>query len=149
MAKTLLDIKDKLLELSKKKNELHNYDRQMTLLKDFSDRIQGIKQLYIGMDELETEISKAYNTVIREESEKKQERVNAADRKAYVTDEKRNLSRRVETAKVMKKANELDGYKIRLNEYSDIVAGEQEKEDRLRKELTVKESGNDYLEYIY
>lgn len=149
MAKTLLDIKDKLLELSKKKNELHNYDRQMTLLKDFSDRIQGIKQLYIGMDELETEISKAYNTVIREESEKKRERVTAADRKAYVTDEKRNLSRRVETAKVMKKANELDGYKIRLKEYSDIIAGEQEKEDRLRKELIVKESGNDYLEYIY
>ena len=57
MAKTLLDIKDKLLELSGRKEEIHNYDRQMELLDNFSDRIKGIRQLYVGMDALENELA--------------------------------------------------------------------------------------------
>ena len=32
LAETLLNIKDKLLELSGKREEIHNYDRQMTII---------------------------------------------------------------------------------------------------------------------
>lgn len=148
MAKTLLDIKDKLLELSEKKEQLHNYDRQIEMLNSFSERVKGIRRIYIGMEDLELELSKAYNTLMREEQEKKQSRVSEADKKVQLLSEKNNLNRRVDTAKVMKKSKELDGYKNELKECRDVISEKQQDIKRITDELTAKECGNDYLDYI-
>lgn len=148
MAKTLLDIKDKLLELSKKKEELCNYDRQMDILNSFSERVKGIRQIYIGMEDLEKELSKAYNTLIKEEEERKRERASEADRKMYAINEKNELSRRVETAKVIKKSKELAGDKAELEKYGEMIERQKEELQRVNAELTEKECGNDYLDYI-
>ena len=53
MAKTLLDIKDKLIELSKRKGEIGRYDEQVVLLEQFSTKIRkfgetkGYKKTFI------------------------------------------------------------------------------------------------------
>lgn len=148
MARTLLDIKDKLLELSKKKEELHNYDRQIEIINSFSERIKGIRQIYIGMEDLELELSKAYNTLVREEEDRKRERVSEADRRLHAINEKNELSRKVETAKVMNKSKELEGCKEELKKYSEKIEERKEELKRLNKELTEKECGNDYLDYL-
>ncbi|MDE5781225.1 MAG: hypothetical protein K2I03_07070 [Lachnospiraceae bacterium] len=148
MARTLLDIKDKLLELSKKKEELQNYDHQMEILNSFSERVKGIRQIYIGMEDLELELSKAYNTIIREEEERKNERVSEADKRLAAINKKNELSRMVETAKVMKKSKELEEYKSELKKYDEMIDSQRKELDRLNDELIQRECGNDYLDYI-
>ncbi len=148
MAKTLLDIKDQLLALSKKKEQLNNYDRQIEMIENFSERAASIKQLFVGIDSLEYELSKAYNTVVLMEEDRKKAREKIADEKAFIVNERNNLSRRVDTAKVAKRQNELYELKENLKEFSEIIAGEKEEIRALEKELKEKECGNDYLEYI-
>lgn len=46
MAKTLLDIKDKLIELAKRRNEIAGYDSQMALIDDFAKGLDTIGGLY-------------------------------------------------------------------------------------------------------
>ena len=46
MAQTLLDIRDKLLELSRKKNEIINYDRQMEMIAGFMKWMGTLKNIY-------------------------------------------------------------------------------------------------------
>lgn len=147
MAKTLLDIKDKLLELSKKREELQNYDRQMEILNSFSERMKGIRQIYIGMEDLETELSKAYYTLLKEEECRKKERVEIADKKLSALNQKNELNRRVETAKVMKKTEELHQYKKKLSEYQSRIEEQKKELERICLELVEKECGNDYLDY--
>ncbi len=148
MAKTLLDIKDQLIALSKKKEQLHHYDRQIEMIENFSERVGSIRQLFVGMESLEYELSKAYNTVVLMEEDRKREREKLADEKAFIVNEKNSLSRRVETAKVAKRQNELNMLKEKLGSYAEIIAGEKEEILALEKELKEKECGNDFLEYI-
>lgn len=46
MAETLLEIRNQLLELSARKNDIHNYDRQMELLQEFVTKVSGMKEVY-------------------------------------------------------------------------------------------------------
>lgn len=46
MARTLLDIKDKLIELSRRREEMHNYDRQTELLSGFGAGLGELRALY-------------------------------------------------------------------------------------------------------
>lgn len=52
MAKTLLDIKDKLLELAKRREEIDNYDKQTTLLKDFVGKVSEFGDIYRRKEEV-------------------------------------------------------------------------------------------------
>lgn len=148
MAKTLLDIKDKLLELSGRKEEIHNYDRQMELLDNFSDRIKGIRQLYVGMDALENELATAYNTIVKAQDGNRQARIIKADKKLETLKLKNDLSRRVETAKVMDKAAGVKVLESELEELKDSINTRKEQIDTLSNELVMKECTNDFLDYI-
>lgn len=148
MAKTLLDIKDKLLELSGRKEEIHNYDRQMELLENFSDRIRNIRQLYVGMDALENELATAYNTIVKVQDNNRKSRIVKADKKLEILRLKNDLSRRVETAKVMEKSGEIKLLQSELDEVKHGVDVQREKIDELSKELIMKECTNDFLDYI-
>lgn len=44
MAKTLLDIKDKIMELSKRKEEMNTFDRQISLMMELSEKIVSFKE---------------------------------------------------------------------------------------------------------
>ena len=46
MANTLLDLKDQLVLLSRKKNEIHYYDRQTDLLSEFASRVGSLQGMY-------------------------------------------------------------------------------------------------------
>ena len=63
MAKTLLDIKDKIIELSKKKSEISKFDRQADVVKDFINRTNTLVNVYEEKDKVEEDIVKTYNTL--------------------------------------------------------------------------------------
>ena len=57
MAKTLLDIKDKLIELSKKNSQINDYDNQIEALTYFKDYIATYKELYSNKRDIENRLA--------------------------------------------------------------------------------------------
>ena len=56
MARTLLDIKDKLLELSKKNSQIGNYNSQVEEIEKFAQYAESFKVNFIKKQELEEKI---------------------------------------------------------------------------------------------
>ena len=62
MAKTLLDIKDKLVELSKKKSEIANYDKETELMHLLEGRVSSFLKLYEERDKVTQTLADIYVT---------------------------------------------------------------------------------------
>lgn len=148
LARTLLNIKDKLIELSKKKEEINHYDRQMEIIDSFIERTNSIRQLYAGMEDSFWRIKKLYNSIIRKEQGFGQEKDRLFLQRENIIHEKKNLSRKVETARIILDRRELkkweQEYEERKNRYDD-VSGEL---NAMLNELNLMEGTNDYLEYV-
>ena len=57
MAKTLLDIKDKLIELSKKNSQINDYDNQIEALTYLKDYIATYKEFYSNKSKIEDKLA--------------------------------------------------------------------------------------------
>ena len=62
IAKLLLDIKNKLVELTKKKKDIQNYDKQVNVLNSFIEKIETMKGMYQKKGAIEKEFIRTYNT---------------------------------------------------------------------------------------
>lgn len=148
LAQTLLNIKDKLIELSKKKEEINNFDRQILVIDGFSERISNLKQMYIGMEDTFEKIRKIYNTILKSLNNYELEKEKIIEQKEDTLLEKQSLSKKVETAKVILEKNKLKSA-LQEKEFFDKKFEELSVElDALYEKLNVFEGGNYYLEYI-
>ena len=73
MAKTLLDIKDKLIELSKKNSQINDYDNQIEALTYFKDYIATYKEFYSNKSNIEDKLANMLLSVINAEGRKEAE----------------------------------------------------------------------------
>lgn len=148
MSKTLLDMKDKLVELAKQKDAIKSFDRQEEVLSEFSSRVEFLGSVYKEQEELRTQLNRIYN---------------AAE---YY------LSGREKEAEELKRAQEqaeqeICGYEAELlcaalsgdrelaKEYkreTELLAAEAEqkknRKEALSELLLKKECANDYLAYL-
>ncbi|MBQ3545863.1 MAG: hypothetical protein IJA34_12915 [Lachnospiraceae bacterium] len=148
LAQTLLNIKDKLIELSKKKEEINNFDRQILVIDGFSERISNLKQMYIGMEDTFEKIRKIYNTILKSLNNYELEKEKIIEQKENTFLEKQSLSKKVETAKVILEKNKLKSA-LQEKEFFDKKFEELSVElDALYEKLNIFEGGNYYLEYI-
>ena len=148
LAQTLLNIKDKLIELSKKKEEINNFDRQILVIDGFVERISNLKQMYIGMEDTFEKIRKIYNTILKSLNNFDLEKEKIIEQKEDTLLEKQSLSKKVETAKVILEKNKLNSA---LQETEFFLKKFEELSldlDALYEKLNVFEGGNYYLEYI-
>ena len=148
LAETLLNIKDKLLELSKKKEEIHNYDRQISIVEGFMERLGSFKQLYSGMDSAVLKLRKLYNTLTAEEQRNKQEKETSADKRLTLLKDKNELAMKVETAKVLADMEELESLSRELEGMEAELKEYEEKLNNIQEQLKISECGNYYLEYM-
>ncbi len=149
MATTLLNIKDKLIELSKKKEDINSFDRQIEVIEGFASRVASIKQLYFGREDITGSILKCYynlkNLINRDEDAK----LSYAEREQALLEEKKLMESLIEGAKITGKEIEV----VRLLEEIENLISEQGLAaidlKEANEELTLKESINDYCDYIY
>lgn len=149
MAKTLLDIKDKLLELSAKKEDILSFDRQIEVIDGFASRVQSVKQLYFGREDITEDIRKCYGTLHHMMSKDEENREKLAAREASLLDSKNDIESLIEGAKISGSeslAAELGNEIEELINEQGIEAATLKK---LGEELTLKESINDYADYVY
>ena len=149
MAKTLLDIKDKLIELSKRKEDIGSFDRQIEAIESFIGRVSGIRQLYLGREELEEEIIKAFNTLNRIVDERQQSLEKYTSRKAELEEEKKNLEKKQATIKVQKNRMTVKELNSQIKHLEDKLGGEKTAYADRKEKLLMMESENDYIDYIY
>lgn len=149
MARTLIDIKDKLLELSKRKEDIVNFDRQIEVIDEFSKRVQSVKELYYGRDDLADEIIRCYYSIKKamENEANRKEDIDAQIKSSMVIYD--NYQREIETAKQKKeiaKKEELEEQLANMQQEAGALGAEYEK---LSEKLTISESVNDYADYVF
>lgn len=147
MAATLMSIRDKLLELSKKKSEIANYDRQIEALHSFTGRIESLSKLYEKTDQFKLMVGKTYNGLMN--ALKIQERNKDAAIKQQNFNQKRleEVTRKLDTVKVQKTVEALEGL---LKGTANIVQTLSQLEAdyaAISLKLNQAESQRDYLEY--
>lgn len=149
MAKTLLDIKDKLIELSNRREDIACFDRQIEAIESFGGRVFGIRQLYFGKEELEEQIIKSYNTLNKIIEKRDRAKKEYEEGILELKQEKIMLEKSISTLHVMKdeaKIKEIDSI---LSEISEKLTSLKQEYARKKNTLLVMESENDYMDYLY
>lgn len=148
MANVLLDIKDKLVELSKKKSEIAGFTRQEEALTSFIGRIRKMQNMYQDKSDLETGIVSAFNTSIREKDAKENEKEELLHTQEFIKNKTREISRNIDTARVQMEENELTSL-ISERQEQELKLDEQKRAAKEEeKNLNFLESANHYLDYL-
>lgn len=148
MAKTLLDIKDKLIELSKRKGEIGRYDEQIVLLEQFSGKIRRFGEIFAGKKEIQKELVQALlvcrNNVLGAKKRLEEMEQNEVSLEARYEDENRLVMlAEIETELVeLDKLNALIEDTLRECSQKDTYAKE------VKEELFLRENAADYLDYL-
>ncbi len=149
MAKTLLNIKDKLVELAAKKEDIANYSRQIEVIDGFVSRILPIKQMYFGKERLGSDIVKSANSLKRDirECERILEELSEL---ARTNELKKNQARyEIETAKIARLTAEEEEILKKINELAGERNAKQAEITALDDKIKLYESINNYDDYLY
>lgn len=149
MAKTLIGIKDKLVNLLKSKEDINNYDRQTEVIKDFSGRVNIVKELYYGRESLVDEIVRCYYTILDMIKKGEVELAGCESEAAGISEIIAEHKREVETAGILKEMARLSEYTKKLSELDDALNKETKNINNLKEKLSICESINDYADYLY
>ena len=147
MAHTLLEIKDKLVELSRKKREIADYDRQTELLHVLEARVSAFLELYENQAKQCSNIADVCvtgATVAKNSEEKMQE---LEQRKAEQLAQMNGQRLTQESLKIKRDKLKLEAL---MEEIQDLQAEITRGETAIatcQEELNRKESMNDYLDY--
>lgn len=148
MSKTLLDIREKLLELSRCKDEIANYDRQIEVLQNFSKRLEGLVDLYQEKEQYEEDLAKVYRKASDMTKESK-DRFESLEEEVRESEKKREeLKKRLENIRVFETKRETIALRARLEKAEEEYQSLTEKLQMNQAQLMKKESMNDYLEYL-
>ena len=148
MAKTLLDIKDKLIELSKKNSQINDYDNQIEALTYFKDYIATYKEFYSNKRDIENRLANMLLSVINAEGRKEAELSGHNEKEQELYNELYDKKYKIAVADVLKE-------KKSLNELDKLVrealSDRNKKENQIktaREKLMLLEAANNYCDYI-
>lgn len=145
MAKTLLDIKDKLVELSKKKSEIANYDKETELMHLLESRVSSFLKLYEEKDKVTGTLADIYVTG-KSLSQQGEERIAQMEEDKLQKEQRYRLEqRRIESLKVIKDQYDLQDIKGEMETLGDHVKRAMDELSQAKAELDLKESVNDYI----
>ncbi|MDD5934920.1 MAG: hypothetical protein PUC65_05025 [Clostridiales bacterium] len=148
MSKTLLDIREKLMELSKRKREISNYDKQMELLNGFSSRLEALLHVYQELEGCERDLAHAYALAKQSQrltNEKyDQQSAEIEELKESVLTYKKKL----EQSKVYKNECSKKAVQAEIEELSKEFDKISREREELSTSLHQKECMNEYLEYL-
>lgn len=148
MAKMLMDIKEQLTVLAQKKKDISLYDHQIELIELLSDKVASFMDIYQEQDKLSKLIANI--CVTGEEFAKQDEQ--RMEELARIKDEKRaqkNKQReKKECLKVSKDKRQIEQLKSEVSAYEKKLKEQNDRLNELTTDLNLKESINEYLEYI-
>lgn len=148
MANTLLDLKDQLVLLSQKKNEIHYYDRQMELLSEFASRVGSLQGMYLKKQGLEDQLVKIYNTTLKRRVQKEHAHEELMAKAETLAQQKQETSCQIETAEIQKKELKLTSLETETEEKQKAIEEVSAISAKKRAQLEERECDNYYLNYL-
>ncbi|WP_310602844.1 hypothetical protein [Anaerosporobacter sp.] len=148
MAGTLLNIKDKLIELSQKKATVNFYDRQTEIIGELKGRLGVLDHVYARDEELKTKLHQAYhyNQNCIAENQTYYEQLCAKQNE--IDNKMKHLEIIVEAAKVQQNETNLTKINQEIEQLTKEIHLQEDLLARKQKDISLKESMNDYLEYL-
>ena len=147
MADTLLDIKDRLMDLARKRGDIGAYDIQVGELENFAGGLNPIRELYVKKQEAQyrlvhyLDVCNHSLTAFDREKNRREEEINS------LRDEARQSAASYERALIESEYAELDGVEELLKETLDrretLKKGIEEQE----KNIKTHEAANAYMDY--
>ena len=147
MARTLMEIKDKLLELSRKKEEISHYDGQAEVLRSFAGRVDTLNAFYGENEAWKDDLVRIYNTAFVRSRKKKKELDVAEKEKEFCEKHLNEIDRRLDTARIQADQEKLSVLEKEEAESEKTAGSLKDAVLAARQELDRAENGNDYLEY--
>jgi hypothetical protein len=148
MSKTLLDIREKLMELAKRKSEIHNYDRQMELLSNFSARLESLLHLYEQKQACEKELTRVHSLAIQLELGCELQYTNQCEEIQSIKESIHSYLKKLEQTKVYQGQKKLSYIRQEIAELQAEFEKKQAEKQRVTDGLNRYEAMNDYLEYL-
>ena len=148
MANTLLDLKDQLVLLSQKKNEIHYYDRQIDLLSEFASRVGGLQGMYSKKQGLEEQLIKTYHTTLKRRVQKEHAHEELSEKTEALAEQKLEVSRQIDTAGIQKKELQLAAIEAQTAEKQKLIEEISAISEKKRMQQEERECDNYYLNYL-
>ena len=147
MAQTLMDIKDKLVELSKKHSQLGAYDSQIAAIDSFKEYLSTYEAFYNRKEEIEKQLYDLLLVAMRESDKKDKELKSQGDLITKMYDELAHEKEAIAVAEVMSEKNSMAGVESLVNETRKALELKNAAIEEARGKLSLMESAGDYKDY--
>ena len=147
MAQTLMDIKDKLVELSKKHSQLGAYDSQIAAIDSFKEYLSTYEAFYNRKEEIEKQLYDLLLVAMRESDKKDKELKSQDDLITKMYDELAQEKEAIAVAEVMSEKNSMAGVESLVNETRKALELKNAAIEEARGKLSLMESAGDYKDY--
>ena len=147
MAQTLMDIKDKLVELSKKHSQLGAYDSQIAAIDSFKEYLSTYEAFYNRKEEIEKQLYDLLLVAMRESDKKDKELKSQDDLITKMYDELAHEKEAIAVAEVMSEKNSMAGVESLVNETRKALGLKNTAIEEARGKLSLMESAGDYKDY--
>lgn len=148
LAGTLMDMKDKLVELSKKKNEISHFDHQAEALSAFSERLETLKEV-CGDKEAQERLLVQTLQGAEEGCLAGQRRMEEAGRELREMGERiLRMERETEQGKLALEEEYLQDLTLEKGETQTRLEASRKELEALKRELLCREAANCYLDYL-
>ncbi|MBE5964997.1 MAG: hypothetical protein E7252_08770 [Lachnospira sp.] len=148
MAKTLLDIKDKLIELSKKKSVISDYDKQIKAMEDFSQTLDSFNEMFVKKETLKSRLINNYIAACGVLKKNDAKLLELEEERNTLAQDQLAKQRVIAAAKVKEDKDNLD----KLKNYIEVCYSKKDKLDKdnqtIKQELLLKEIANQYADYM-
>ena len=148
MAKLLMDIKEQLTVLAKKKKDIASYDHQAELIEVLRDKVASFMSLYQEQAELEklfADICVTGEEFVKHDADTLERLDSERTEKREKKDEQR---KKIECLKVSRDKRQLDALSADIKKAEQLLLLQQQHVEQETENLAQKESMNEYLEYV-
>ena len=147
MAKTLLDIKDKLIELSRKNSQISSYDNQMEVLERFKEYADTYTEFYKNKKNKEEALYSMLASAVHMAADKQSELEAHDERNTDLVNRLEDKKKSIAVAKVLSEKKSLKDVEG-LVKSKELLLQKQSRIAAVKKRLMLMESANDYYDYI-
>lgn len=148
MAQTLLDIKDKLLELSKKHARINAYDSQMSAIDNFAGYVSTFVEFYNRKEELENQLFQCLVACKQEIAAQEKAQKSLENLLEKMQQEMVSEQRGIQTAEIISEQKSLKDIEAMSAESAKNLEASDRQLAQLKAKLTQMESANDYADYV-
>jgi hypothetical protein len=147
MAQTLMAIREKLLELSKKRQEIASYDKQAEAMEVFRGRIESLVTLYQNEDKFRYDLVKTYHGLLLALKQQERQLEATSKEQAFTKKHIEEIARKLDTVKVQKNQEMLKHLENDTSAMDAKIQALEADYGRASLQLSKAESMRDYAEY--